>query len=161
MSINMHSLAAAVVRESGSSDPDAMVDDLVSRIDPADYRDAIRYLGRDLIRRVIHGQRASLNGPRRATGSRKVDAAREAWKRLLDTPEYLPSTGWIFLRDASREQVLEMAGVRRQKSQELSVAAKRYSAIASEMQKAKVLRAGDLDDSVLERLLAPAKGEAA
>lgn len=154
--LNLHALAASVVAESPSPDPDAMVAAFVAQLDPADYREAITLLARDLIRGVIRHQREGLNGGVARRGSRKVDAAREAWKRLLDSPEYLPSTGWIFLRDATHDQVLEMASVRAQKSRELAAAAKQYRRIAETMAEAKAKRVGDLPDDTLEQLLAPA-----
>lgn len=156
MSLNLHALAAQVIRDAPDPDPDTMVAAFVSQIDPDDYRDAITALARDLIRSVIRHQRESLNGGPGRSGSRKVANAREAWKRLLDAPEFLPSAGWIFLRDATHDQVLEMAGVRMQKSRELVAAAKQYKALAAAMESAQAATVADLDESTLEQLLSPA-----
>ena len=160
MSLNLHALAMTVVRESASPDPDTMVANLVAQIDPTDYAEAITYLARDLIRATIRHQREALNGGPSAGpagGSRKVQNAREAWKRLLNAPEFLPSSGqWIFLRDASHDQVMEMAGLRMQKSRELAAAAKQYRKIAEQMAAVGASTVGDLPDDTLESLLAPA-----
>lgn len=158
MSLNLHALAAAVVRESATPDPDQMVAAFVAQIDPADYRDALIALARDLIRGAIHKQREALNGGSAARGgSRKVEAAREAWRRLLGAPEFLPSLGqWVFLRDATHDQVLEMAGLRMQKSRELAAAAKQYRRIAETMASAGAATVGELPDTTLEALLTPA-----
>jgi hypothetical protein len=160
MSLNLHALANAVVRESASPDPDLMVMEFVSRIDPADHTEALRLLARDFIRQSIRNQREALNGGAPG-GSRKVANAREAWKRLLDSPEFLPSTAsWIFLRDATHDQVLEMAGVRQQKARELTAAAKQYKRIADEMAAKGAPSVGDLPDDMLEQLLAPVSKKA-
>lgn len=164
--LNLSAIARSVVRESSSPDPDAMVALFVAQIDPSEYAEAIRVLARDYIRQAIRVQREALNGGApNSTGSRKVAAAREAWKRLLDSPEYIPSAGWIFLRDASREQVLEMAGVRAEKSKELAAAAKQYRRIAEVMVEHGAAQVADLPDDTLEVLLAPVaparKGRAA
>ncbi len=153
--LNLHALAASVVRESQSPEPDDMVAAFVAQIDPADYQAALAVMARDLIRGVIRSQRESLNGGSSRTGSRKVANAREAWERLLNAPEYLPSSGWIFLRDATREQVLEMAGVRMEKSRELVASAKQYRRIADAMQAAGATSVGDLPHDTLAPLLAP------
>lgn len=156
MSLNLHAIAASVVQESGSPDPDTMVAAFVAQIDPADYPEALATLAKDLIRHVIRHNREALNGGAVQRGSRKMEAARDAWKRLLDSPEFLPSFGWIFLRDATREQVMEMAGVRMEKSRELASAAENYRRIAKAMAAAEVDRVGDLPDDTLEQVLAPA-----
>lgn len=153
--LNLHAIALQVVRESGSPDPDDMVAAFVAAIDTDDYAAAIQVLARDLLRSVIRHQREALSvsGGR---GSRKVEAAREAWKRLLDAPEYLPSVGWIFLRDATHDQVLEMASVRVEKARELTAAAKQYRRVAEAMAAGKAKHVSDLPDDTLESLLAPA-----
>lgn len=161
MSLNLHALASEVVRESGSPEPEVMAADLVARLDPADYREALTILARDLIRDSIRRQREALNGgASHYQGSRKVANAREAWKRLLDSPEYVPSVGWLFLRDASHDQVLEMAGLRMEKSRELVAAATQYKRIAEEMEKSGATVVSDLPDDTLEQLLAPAAKKA-
>lgn len=156
MSLNLHALAAKIIHGSPSPDPDTMVVAFVEAIAPDDYREAIAVLARDLIRLVIRHQRETLNGGAARTGSRKVQNAREAWKRLLDAPEFLPSAGWIFLRDATRDQVLEMAGTRMQKSRELVAVAKQYKAIAAAMSECDAATVADLADDTLEKLLSPA-----
>lgn len=156
MSLNLHALAADIVREATSPEPDVLAAELVSQLDPADYREALTYLARNLIRSVIHDQRTRLNGGSPRSGSKKIANARAAWQKLLDSPEYVPSAGWLFLRDATHDQVLEMAGMRMQKSRELAAAAKQYKAIAEEMKKADAATVSDLPVDMLERLLAPA-----
>lgn len=152
--LNLWALAAEVVSDSMSPDPGIIAEELVSRIGQEHYREALVYMARDLVTSVIHDRRREMNGgPPNANGSRKVAAARDAWKRLLDTPEFVPSVGWIFLRDATHTQVLEMAGARKKKSIELADAAKRYSALAKEMQVRSVMRVADLPDDVLGTLL--------
>lgn len=151
--MNLHALAVAVVRDSQTPDPDLMAKTLVSQIDPSDYVEALNYLAKDLVRRAVHDQRATANGAEPRMGSRKVALAREAWRQLLDTPEFVPSAGWLFLRDATCDQVLEIAGARDQKSQELAAAANRYRRLAGAMEEHLAEIVSDLPPAVLEGLL--------
>lgn len=151
--LNLHHLAQTVLQDSVSPDPGVMADELVARIPAAHHREALGILAKDYMRNRILNQRHRVNGGAPDVGSRKVEAARDAWKRLLDTPEFLPGVGWLFLRDATTDQVLAMAGMRRSKAQELESAADRYAAVAREMKRAKVTRVGDLPEDSLQRLL--------
>lgn len=154
--MNLHQLALETVRESASPDPGVMAEDLVNRIPAGEYRDALLMMARAYVCDVIRSQRTALNGGGRSSGSRKVEAARAAWKRLLDVPEYVPSIGaWIALRDATREQVLEMAALRQAKAAENLAVAERYEAIAKAMRREGVKTAADLGERFLETLLAP------
>lgn len=151
--LNLHALAHTVLDESLSPDPAVMASDFVARIPSERYREALEVLAKDYLRRAIHSQRSTRNGGEPQPGSRKVAAVREAWNRLLGTPEFVPGTGWLFLRDATAEQVRAMAGMRRAKSRELNAAADRYAALASELEQSGVNRVGDLPGETLERLL--------
>lgn len=151
--VNLRALAQEVLHESLSPDPAEMVADFVSRIPSQQYRAALEALAVDYLRRVIHDQRSARNGGVPNGGSRKLAAARDAFKRMLDTPEFVPGTGWLFLRDATADQVLAMAGMRRAKAQELQGAAERYAALADELRKTGIARVGDLPEQSLQRLL--------
>lgn len=152
--INLHALAADVLEDTVSPDPGVMAQEFVMRIPADQYREALLLLARAYMREVLRARRQSQNGGSpNATGSRKVAAAREAWKRLLDTPEFVPSSGWVFLRDANVQHVREMAGMRRSKSAELRAAAARYDRLADRMEAAKAQRVGDLPDDTLSQLL--------
>lgn len=152
--LNLSALASSVLHDSLSPDPAVMADTFVAAIPAKHYREALTILAADYLRQTIRQQRNNRNGgePNR-TGSRKVANARDAWKRLLDTPEFVPGTGWLFLRDATVDQVLQMAGLRRTKAQELNSSAGRYDALASEMERTKAVRVGDLPEESLVRLL--------
>lgn len=154
--LNLHALAATIVRESPHSDPGILAKDLVRQIEPSDYAAALEQMARAYVRRVIADERHRSNGGAPGSGSAKVTAAREAWRRLLNCREYVPSSdSWLFLRDASRDQVLEMAAHRSRKAHENAAAAKRYQVLAEEMREANVLHVSDLADDVLARALAP------
>lgn len=152
--LNLHHIAAEVFHDSVSPDPGVMAGELVARLRPEDYREALLLLARDYMRLQIRNGRDGRNGGApHEQGSHRVAAARDAWKRLLDTPEFVPSAGWLFLRDATTQQVLEMAKLRVEKSHELAKAADRYRALAEAMKHKKVLRVADLPDDILETLL--------
>lgn len=151
--LNLHHLAQTVLQDSVSPDPGVMADELVARIPATHYREALEVLAKDYMRNRILNQRHRVNGGAPNVGSRKVGAARDAWKRLLDTPEFLPGVGWLFLRDATVDQVLAMAGVRRAKATELEVVAERYAALAKEMKRTRTGRVGDLSEESLRQLL--------
>lgn len=159
--INLHAIATDVLLDSVSPDPGVMAQEFVMRIPLEQYRDALLALARAYMREVVRAKRQAQNGGApNAGGSRKVAAVREAWKRLLDTPEFVPSAGWLFLRDATAQQVVEMAGLRESKSQELRAAAARYRRLADRMKASDVMRVGDLPEDVLSLLLAEAENAA-
>jgi hypothetical protein len=75
---------------------------------------------------------------------------------VLNSPEYVPSLGaWLHLRDATREQVLEMAGSRTAKAEANLVVAARYKRLADAMETQGATLVGDLDESLLTDLLGP------
>lgn len=162
--MNVHELALAIVRKSSSPDPGVMAEALVDAIDPADYREALLLMARGYVRVVIHETRGVTLQATIPTGggSRKVDAARGAWRhRILNTSEFVPSIrSWVHLQDATRDQVLEMASHRHGKAAENKAAAERYGALAAEMKRCRVLRVRDLDVSALRAVFAP-EGDAA
>lgn len=158
---NINALAREVLHESVSPDPGIMAEDLVARIPAAAYRDALVSLARSLMREMVRAQRSQTNGGAPATGSRKVAAARDAWKRLLDTPEFVPSVGWLFLRDATWRQVLEMSRMRDEKASELRAAAGRYARLAGAMKNSGAAKVADLPDDTLAELLSESEEDAA
>ncbi len=84
MSLNLHALAATVVRDSGTPDPDTMVATLVEQIDPSDYREALTFLARDLIRNVIRSQREALLMTDVApAGNESLAAALSEWRNRV------------------------------------------------------------------------------
>lgn len=154
--LNLNALARQVLAESPSPDPSAMAATLVSLIPKNRYHDALLLMARDFMRHAIGDQRASVNGgPPNAGGSKKMQASAAAWKRLLNTPEFLPSAGWLFLKDATAEQVREMATVREAKAGELRMSASRYRAVAEAMRHSRAMRVADLPEDTLARLLGP------
>lgn len=147
---NLRALASEIVDSSHSPDPGVMAEELISRLKPRDFREMALAVARDYIRGAVLDRRRGAVTP---MPSRKVEAAREAWKRMLDQPEFVPSVGWVYLRDATAEQVREMADMRTSKATELTTAAARYSALADQMAKHSVMRVADLPDDVLSPLL--------
>jgi hypothetical protein len=154
--MNLHALALKIVRENGSPDPSVLAKSLVAAVEPDDYRDVLEEMARGYIRHVIGYERHSGSVAGVGHGSSKVAGARDAWARFLAGPEFVPSLGeWVHLRDATREQVLEMAGLRFEKARENEAAGQRYKALAARMRTAKAKQVGDLDESVIADIFGP------
>lgn len=149
---NLHALATEVIRTSESVEPGELAAQLIDAIPDGDRDEAMLVMARGYVRSVFHGMRSSAQGAsHKSRGSAKVGAAREAWQRLIDVPEYVPSLdGWIRLREATRDQVIEMAQHRTAMAQKNRAAAKRYERIAQRMGQLKAATVGDLPADVLE-----------
>jgi hypothetical protein len=150
-SMNLHGLALEIVRENGSPDPSVLAKSLVDKIKPKDYRKALDQMARQYVRVVMtEDARRRGNGGGKGRGSAKVANAREAWQRILNSPEYVPSIGeWLHLRDATREQVLEMGELRMVKARENEAAAQLYFTLAKKMKTAKAEHVIDVDQTVI------------
>jgi hypothetical protein len=153
--VSLRHLVSEVVETSPDADPGQIAAQVVDRLPRADYKHALLELARPYVREVIRTSRSQHSKRMGARGSSKVAAIREAaWKARLDSPEYVPSADvWIHLRDATREQVLEMAAYRIKLGTESIIAGKRYEALAEDMRKASVMRVGDMAEDMLREAL--------
>lgn len=153
---NLHAAARSVIDEGASVDPHVLAKDLVARV-PADEttrvfeRMAAVYL-RGVMGNVRVTERSAvareLTHSQPAGGSKKMAAARDAWQRLLDSPEYVTSAGWLRLREATCEQVLEMSELRAIKASENIAASHRYAALAAAMKTHDAATVADLPKDV-------------
>lgn len=147
---SLHALTKEIIHSSKSADPTEIAAQLVAQIPPAHLDHAVQQMARAYVRTVISTVRQKAIAPPDGYASRKIQAARERWRRLLDVPEFVPSlNGWIRLHEATREQVLEMAAHRMHQADMNSAAAKRYESIAKSMKTLKAQTVGDLPEDLL------------
>ena len=159
--MNLHELTLRVIRENGAVEPKLLAKILLDRIPVKDRPDAMLHMARYYIARTLREERPFNAASAASGGSRKIRDASEAWQRVLNSPEYVPSAAaWIHLRDATREQVLEMAASRTAKAEANLVVASRYKRLADEMESQDVTLVGDLDESLLADLLGPSEAAA-
>jgi hypothetical protein len=148
---NLHGLASSIVRDSQSADPHDLGIELINSIDPAHFDEAVQAMAREYIRSIIGSLRAQANKPSTAQGSRKVEAARNQWRRLIEIPEFVPSlNAWVKLHEATYDQVMEMAAYRMAQAHRNAAAAKRFEKIAKSMKALNAAVVGDLPDDLLE-----------
>jgi hypothetical protein len=84
--------------------------------------------------------------------SSKAAAIREGWRKVITGQFHVGGKKWEVLADCSYEQVVFMAGERREKAAKNSWWAGRFTETAQEMRKHGVNRVGDLPEDVLRRL---------
>jgi voltage-gated potassium channel Kch len=159
--MNLHALTVQVIRENGTVEPKLLAKILVDRIPVKDRPDAMRQMARHYVALLLREERAFRAPSAASGGSRKIRDAAVAWQRVLNSPEYVPSAGtWIHLRDATREQVLEMAASRTAKAEANLVVAAKYERLAEAMETQGAAVVADLEESLLADLLGTSEAAA-
>ena len=146
-------IQAAVEGSHGEFQAGDIADSVLDAIDPSDYRTYLRYL---IVSRVSSetGKMRDRVSPARGSLSTKQSLIRDSyWPAFLNQMIALP-TGYKRLADASPDDLMFLANMRRSQAKDLMAKAEQFEALAHLMNSSGVGRLGDLDSTKAERLLA-------
>lgn len=158
--MNLRSLVTQVLKSSVLADPEDIAAEVMRRIQPGSERDALAQALPTFVRTTISSQRSSLGstptppipGQGVAFHQRGV-SVREGWQRALRDREMDPHDGWIFLGDATVENLERMAARRDQQAAANHTKARRLRALAAALVEHDVERVKDLPADALMPLL--------
>jgi hypothetical protein len=159
--MNLHSLVSQVLDLCELPDPTDVSDEVLRRIGPGQERAALEQALPTFVRSVNSGRRSSLGslpapspipGQGVAFHQRGVTVS-DAWRRALRDREKDPQVGYMFLGDATSENLQRMAERRDQMASANRVKSQRLRALANALDEYGVKQVKDLPAEVLAPLL--------
>lgn len=157
--VGLSQLIRTVLLESPTADPQDLVDEILSLINPGEER---HYL-REAIRSRVGTEAASMRGQSiagafentapRSARSAKRDAIREHyWTTMLRQRLYVADE-WVFFGDATGEQLTEAAADRRAKAASIEQEAERLEQLAAALASTGVEYVSELEPELGTRIM--------
>ena len=163
-SFELWPIVRSVLDTSPETDPDALVAEIISRLDKPQYHDALVFALRNYVQKAVTNVRSS----NKATNGGALPPARPKrkikkpgrpfhrdpqWKRVLRQREFNPETGTsIFMENATKDDLVAIANDRYSKAEAMRAKGDWYIKIAAALDTYSKATVGELDQEVLEDL---------
>lgn len=153
MVVSVDALLREALRTSESPVPADAAVTAFAKIKRADYGDALLSMMKIRASQMSSTERTeAVRGLVRPFRSRKQDAIRSHWERLLSA-RVLVAGEWMRLGDMTAEHCRIVAGQRRQEADELLAQAEKFDQIASILDSSGAMRVSDLPQADADDLL--------